>query len=210
MNVSSPEAINRSRSARTSPCHSGETTSEAFVARFCHNASMRRSLSGVLISWRSIVADMVKEIAAIAGNSIFIAYRTPDRGRSSDCCLRVKRSWKVQLKAGQGFGGLVCSMCYFVAAEALSKTQNSGSIQIVSVLLTCNSTKPLLLKPITRNCRPSASSKMRGVAMPAASCKFAGTLLTLTKSPTLNVCDVFTSNAEGQPPSEARLAGPVC
>ena len=70
---------------------------------------MRRSLSGVVISWRSIVADMVKEIAAIAGNSIFIAYRTPDRERGSDYCLRVKRSWKVQLKAGQGFGGLVCS-----------------------------------------------------------------------------------------------------
>ncbi|MFM7374868.1 MAG: hypothetical protein ACKO39_06935, partial [Chthoniobacterales bacterium] len=60
---------------------------------------------------------MVEEIAAIAGNSIFIAYRSPDHGRSSDCCLRLKRSWKNQLKAGQGFGGLVCSMCYFVAAE---------------------------------------------------------------------------------------------
>ena len=108
----------------------------------------------------------------------------------------------IQRNAGQGFGGLVCSMCYFVAAEALSKTKNSGSIQIVPVLLTCNSTKPLLLKPITRNCRPSASSKMRGVAMPAASCKFAGTLLTLTKSPTLNVCDVFTSNVQDHRPSE--------
>ena len=35
-------------------------------------------------------------------------HRTPDRERGFDCCLRVKRSWKVQLKAGQGFGGLVC------------------------------------------------------------------------------------------------------
>ena len=112
----------------------------------------------------------------------------------------------IQRNAGQGFGGLVCSMCYFVAAEALSKTKNSGSIQIVPVLLTCNSTKPLLLKPITRNCRPSASSKMRGVAMPAASCKFAGTLLTLTKSPTLNVCDVFTSNV---PDDQSPLASGV-
>jgi hypothetical protein len=43
---------------------------------------------------------------------------------------------------------------------------------------------------------------MRGVAMPAASCKFAGTLLTLTKSPTLNVCDVFTSNVQDHRPSE--------
>ena len=33
-------------------------------------------------------------------------HRTPDQGRSSDCCLRVKRSWEVQLNAGQGFGGL--------------------------------------------------------------------------------------------------------
>ena len=69
---------------------------------------MRRSLSGVLISWRSTVADMVEEIAAIAGNSIFIAYHTPDHGRSFAFCLRVKQRGRIQLKAGQGFGGLVC------------------------------------------------------------------------------------------------------
>ena len=35
-------------------------------------------------------------------------HRTPDRERGSDCCLRVKRSWKIQFKAGQGFGGPNC------------------------------------------------------------------------------------------------------
>ena len=52
---------------------------------------------------------------------------------------------------------------------------------------------------------------MPGVPMPAASCKPVGLLATLTKSPTLNVADeVFTSNALGQLPSAARLAGPIC
>ncbi|MFM8830914.1 MAG: hypothetical protein ACKOHM_07910 [Spartobacteria bacterium] len=81
------------------PFDSGETTSEAFMARFCHNASMRRSLSGVFISWRSIVTAMLEEIAAIAGNSIFIAYRSPDHG--SSFAFRVKQRRKIQLKAGQ-------------------------------------------------------------------------------------------------------------
>jgi hypothetical protein len=35
-------------------------------------------------------------------------HRTSDRGRGSDCCLKVKRSWWIRLSAGQGFGSPVC------------------------------------------------------------------------------------------------------
>jgi hypothetical protein len=53
-----------------------------------------------------------KSRKSIPSERIFVAnagrHRTPHRGSGSDCCLGVKWSWKLQLNAGRGFGGLVC------------------------------------------------------------------------------------------------------
>jgi hypothetical protein len=41
-------------------------------------------------------------------------HRTPDGGRDSDCCLKVKRSCRIHLNASQGFGGPVCSAAFIL------------------------------------------------------------------------------------------------